>query len=100
MTIYPVGVTGKMLILLTMAQRKPYNPNTKYGRRKLREQAQQYHKTLPQEQEQSFDNTQTFNNPQPFDNTKPVVIILIIVSALLIFLTMINMIDFLKWATR
>jgi hypothetical protein len=30
-------------------QRKPYNPNTKYGRRKLREQAQQTYENLSPE---------------------------------------------------
>ena len=30
-----------------MAQRKPYNPNTAYGRRKLREQAQRHYNNLP-----------------------------------------------------
>jgi|1048.fasta_scaffold14465_5 hypothetical protein len=33
-----------------MAQRKPYNPNTQYGRRKLREQAEiNYSKMTPSE---------------------------------------------------
>lgn len=36
-----------------MAQRKPYNPNTKYGRRKLREQAQEEFSKLPQHEQDS-----------------------------------------------
>jgi hypothetical protein len=36
-----------------MAQRKPYNPNTKYGRRKLREQAHEnYQNMTPAEQDE------------------------------------------------
>lgn len=35
-----------------MAQRKPYNPNTKYGRKKLREQAyRNYEQMTPQQKD-------------------------------------------------
>lgn len=38
-----------------MAQRKPYNPNTAYGRRKLREEAQKSYANLPPEQKAEVD---------------------------------------------
>lgn len=39
-------------------QRKPYNPNTPYGRKKLREQAQEeYENMTPDEQSESRKNT-------------------------------------------
>lgn len=39
-----------------MGQRKPYNPNTKYGRRKLREQAQYKYDTGTPEYRRDIDN--------------------------------------------
>lgn len=38
-----------------MGQRKPYNPNTAYGRRKLREEAQRNYENLPPEQKAEVD---------------------------------------------
>lgn len=38
-----------------MAQRKPYNPNTAYGRRKRREEAQKYYDQLPDKEKSDFD---------------------------------------------
>lgn len=38
-----------------MAQRKPYNPNTKYGRRKRREQADKYYDNLSPAEKSNFD---------------------------------------------
>jgi hypothetical protein len=38
-----------------MTQRKHYNPNTKYGRRKLREQAANYRANLSPEERAQFD---------------------------------------------
>lgn len=39
-----------------MPQRKPYNPNTKYGRRKLREQAQYNYDNGTPEYRRDIDN--------------------------------------------
>jgi hypothetical protein len=36
-------------------QRKPYNPNTKYGRRKMREQAYQNIKSYSAEERKQYD---------------------------------------------
>lgn len=38
-----------------LAQRKPYNPNTAYGRRKLREQSQQTYENLPEDEKHNWD---------------------------------------------
>jgi hypothetical protein len=38
-----------------MAQRKPYNPNTVYGRRKLREQAQQSYENMTPSEKSEVD---------------------------------------------
>lgn len=38
-----------------MAQRKPYNPNTKYGRKKLREQADKYYDNLSPAEKSNWD---------------------------------------------
>jgi hypothetical protein len=40
-----------------MPPRKPYNPNTKYGRKKLREQAEEYRQSLPEDQRKDFSAT-------------------------------------------
>lgn len=37
-----------------MAQRKSYNPNTAYGKRKLREQADKYYNELPPNKQKEF----------------------------------------------
>lgn len=39
-----------------MSQRKPYNPNTAYGRRKMREASQQYRASLPPEERKKLEN--------------------------------------------
>lgn len=38
-----------------MAQRKPYNPNTPYGRKKLREQARENYNNLTPEEKKDSD---------------------------------------------
>jgi hypothetical protein len=38
-----------------MAQRKPYNPNTAYGRKKLREEAARNYANMPPEQRRERD---------------------------------------------
>lgn len=40
-----------------MPQRKPYNPYTKYGKRKIREQAQIEYNNYTPEEKQEFDKT-------------------------------------------
>ena len=40
-----------------MAQKKPYNPNTAYGRRKLREQAAQNYSNMTPQQQKDYDST-------------------------------------------
>lgn len=40
-----------------MGQRKPYNPNTAYGRRKLREQADKHYDNLGPEEKDKWDMT-------------------------------------------
>ncbi|WP_162915339.1 hypothetical protein [Paraflavitalea soli] len=39
-----------------MPPRKPYNPNTAYGRRKRREEAQKYYDSLPPEKQREIDD--------------------------------------------
>lgn len=61
-----------------MAQRKPYNPNTKYGRRKLRDQAQY-----------NYDNgTPEYRND--IDNMKNIVWLVVLVVCALIFILIWN----------
>ena len=38
-----------------MAQRKPYNPNTKYGRKKMREEHVQWKASLPPEERRAME---------------------------------------------
>lgn len=40
-----------------MGPKKPYNPNTAYGRRKLREQAAQNYANMTPQQKQEHDST-------------------------------------------
>ena len=54
--------------------RKPFNPNTPYGRKKLREQAEKYRQSLPEDQRQDF------------DATKIIIMLVIVVIAVLIFM--------------
>jgi hypothetical protein len=42
-----------------MPQRKPYNPNTAYGRRKLREEAQRNYENMTPEQKAEVDTYKT-----------------------------------------
>ncbi len=71
-----------------MAQRKPYNPNTAYGRRKLREEAEtNYRNDTPQGQ-------------QDRDNMGCIVIIIIVVIAFLIFAATGNINGFFKWMSK
>lgn len=61
-----------------MSQRKPYNPNTQYGRRKLREQAQY-----------NYDNgTPEYRND--IDNIKNVVWLVVIGICVIIFIIIYN----------
>ena len=62
-----------------MAQRKPYNPNTKYGRRKLRDQAQY-----------NYDNG-TPEYRSDIDNIKTVVWAVILVICAIIFIIIWNL---------
>lgn len=59
-----------------MGQKKPYNPNTAYGRRKLREQAAQNYANMTPQQQQKHDTTKFW-----------VTLIILIVVGGLIFLT-------------
>jgi hypothetical protein len=43
-----------------MAQRKPYNPNTKYGRRKMREEAYKWKASLPPEERAKVESQEFF----------------------------------------
>ena len=65
-------------------QRKPYNPNTAYGRKKILEQAQNHVNNLPKEEKIQL------------DTIKIVVFIIICFIAWLILGTE----GFLKWATK
>lgn len=57
-------------------QKKPYNPNTTYGRRKLREQSQEYYNNLPDDKKENFDNVKFI-----------IVVIIIGIVLLYVFLT-------------
>lgn len=71
-----------------MASKKPYNPNTKYGRKKLREQAaERYEQMSPAEK---VDHQALYF----------VVIIIIIAVVGLIFYLAGDMEGFKKWLTR
>ncbi|MBL7724455.1 MAG: hypothetical protein JNK27_09910 [Chitinophagaceae bacterium] len=71
-----------------MAQRKPYNPNTAYGRRKLREEAERnYQNDTPQ-------------GKQDRDNMGFIVIIIIVVIIFLIFAATGNLKGFFKWMSH
>ena len=71
-----------------LAQKKPYNPNTSYGRKKLREQAQNTYDNLPPKQKKEW------------DSNKAIVIVLIVVVIFIIFLATGNSSGFLKWLSR
>lgn len=71
-----------------MAQRKPYNPNTSYGRRKLREQAQQHYNELPPEKQDEWDMWKLF------------ILLGIVAVVLLIALATGNEKGAAKWLTR
>lgn len=43
-----------------MPQIKPYNPHTKYGRKKIRQQALQYSNSLPREERKNFNLISNF----------------------------------------
>ena len=67
-----------------MAQRKPYNPNTSYGRKKLREQAQKHYDQLPPEKK-------TEHNILGF-------VVLIVICIIMFLILGAN--GFLKWASH
>lgn len=72
-----------------MAQNKPYNPNTKYGRKKLREQAAQNYANMTPEQKAEHDSMGC-----------AVLIILALIMCLIIFLAGGNSNDMLKWLSH
>ena len=72
-----------------MAQRKPYNPNTAYGRKKRREQAQDTYNNLPPEQQAEWDATGFI-----------ITLVIIAVAALCFFLAGDNGRGFAKWMSR
>lgn len=49
-------ITAIFYINLYMTQRKPYNPNTKYGRRKIRAEFHQKYNNMTPEQKNSLDS--------------------------------------------
>lgn len=67
-----------------MAQRKPYNSNTSYGRKKLRDQAQKYYDQLPPEEKSNHNILGT---------------LIIIVVCVIMFLIL-GADGFLKWASH
>lgn len=73
---------------LSLHQHKPYNPHTKYGRRKLREQAvQNYENMTPAKRNE-------------YDSWKAGCIIIIILTALIIAAITGNWSGFARWMTR
>jgi hypothetical protein len=42
-----------------MPQRKPYNPNTAYGRKKMREEYQAHFNSLPTEEQEKIESDKT-----------------------------------------
>lgn len=71
-----------------MTQRKPYNPNTAYGRKKLREQSKRYYDELPQDEKDDFDLMKIF------------IILAIVIVAFLIGYFTNNMKGALKWLSH
>jgi len=67
-----------------MAQRKPYNYNTSYGRRKIREQGQKYYDELPPEEKSTHNLLAT---------------LIIVIICIIIFLIL-GAGGFLKWARQ
>jgi hypothetical protein len=47
------------MLYLIMAQRKPYNPNTAYGRKKMREEYQAHFQSLPKEEQERINSDHT-----------------------------------------
>ncbi len=71
-----------------MAQRKPYNPNTAYGRRKLREEAARNIENLPPAEKANFKAAYFL------------ILLVILIVVFLIFLAAGNPEGFLKWANH
>lgn len=71
-----------------MAQRKPYNPNTAYGRRKLREEAQKYYDNLPPEEKANW------------DATKFIILLVIVIIVVVIMIATGDTKSGMKWLTR
>lgn len=69
-----------------MAQRKPYNPNTKYGRKKAREQAERNYQNAPPEERAKRDQLGC------------IVLFVILAIVFLIFALSGNIGGFFKWA--
>lgn len=71
-----------------MVQRKPYNPNTAYGRKKLREQAQQNYEQMTPAEKREFSFKGFF------------ILIVVLIIVFLIFYSMGDTKGFVKWSTR
>lgn len=67
-----------------MAQRKPYDSNTSYGRKKIREQAQKYYEELPPEDKSTHNLLAT---------------VIMVIICIIMFLIL-GADGFLKWGTR
>lgn len=73
---------------MTLGQRRPYNPNTKYGRKKLREQsAQNYSKMTPEEQKQ-----------HDYTNLVIILIVLVVIGGIIYLISGSGAL--LKWLSR
>lgn len=71
-----------------MPPRKPYNPNTAYGRRKLREEAaENYANDTPEGQKER-------------DNMGCIILIIVIVIAFVVFAATGNLQGFFKWMSK
>ena len=79
---------SQLLFILRMAQRKPYNPNTAYGRKKLREEAaRNYANSTPEEKRQA-------------DNLGCIILGVIVLIVFIIFAATGNIEGFFKWASH
>lgn len=86
MVIKPMSIAPNATV--DMPPRKPYNPNTAYGRRKRREEAQKYYDNLPPEEQREV------------DEWKMGCMLVIVVVVLLIGYLSGNMMGALKWLSH
>ncbi|OJW42844.1 MAG: hypothetical protein BGO56_12460 [Sphingobacteriales bacterium 48-107] len=75
-----------------MTQRKPYNPNTAYGRRKRREEHQRWKNSLPPEERAKFEADTNFWGC--------LIVVFIIIIALVIGFATGNEERVFKWLSR